>query len=141
MAQSVISGAFSVTRQAGAFAISADVTVNVPTVGSAAVRGAFSRDAQGRTLYELSGNIAFNPAGYDFGTATFRAPRGRAPQFSPDGRFVVYRIGAPVADVKAAEKAAKQLFAFSILYLFLLFAVLLAEHGFGMLVPVPGMGA
>ena len=37
----------------------------------------------------------------------FRAPRGRGPQFSPDGRFVVYRIGAPVADVKAAEKAAK----------------------------------
>nr|MDP9107029.1 hypothetical protein [Candidatus Eremiobacteraeota bacterium] len=41
------------------------------------------------------------------GTAVFRAPRGRAPQFSPDGRFVVYRISAPVADVKAAEKAAK----------------------------------
>ena len=40
-------------------------------------------------------------------TAVFRAPRGRAPQFSPDGRFVVYRISAPVADVKAAEKAAK----------------------------------
>ena len=29
----------------------------------------------------------------------------------------------------AADKAAKHLFAFSILYLFLLFAVLLAEHG------------
>ncbi len=41
------------------------------------------------------------------GGSTFRAPRGRAPQFSPDGRFVVYRISAPVADVKAAEKAAK----------------------------------
>ncbi len=41
------------------------------------------------------------------GTAVFRAPRGRAPQFSPDGRFVVYRISAPVADVKAAEKATK----------------------------------
>lgn len=41
------------------------------------------------------------------GTATFRAPRGRAPQFSADGRFVVYRVSAPVADVKAAEKAAK----------------------------------
>jgi dipeptidyl aminopeptidase/acylaminoacyl peptidase len=41
------------------------------------------------------------------GTAVFRAPRGRAPQFSPDGRFVIYRVSAPVADVKAAEKAAK----------------------------------
>jgi dipeptidyl aminopeptidase/acylaminoacyl peptidase len=41
------------------------------------------------------------------GPAVFRAPRGRAAQFSPDGRFVVYRISAPVADVKAAEKAAK----------------------------------
>lgn len=44
----------------------------------------------------------------DLGTAAvFRAPRGRGPQFSPDGRFVVYRISAPVAEVKAAEKAAK----------------------------------
>ncbi len=34
------------------------------------------------------------------------------------------RVGAP------ADKAARQLFAFSILYLFLLFAVLLTEHGF-----------
>ncbi len=41
------------------------------------------------------------------GTAVFRAPRGHVPQFSRDGRFVVYRISAPVADVKAAEKAAK----------------------------------
>ena len=39
--------------------------------------------------------------------AVFRAPRGRAPSFSADGRFVVYRVSAPVADVKAAEKAGK----------------------------------
>jgi protoheme IX farnesyltransferase len=30
-----------------------------------------------------------------------------------------------------AEKAAKQLFAFSILYLFLLLAIIVAEHGLG----------
>jgi hypothetical protein len=41
------------------------------------------------------------------GTAVFRAPRGRGAQFSPDARFVVYRVSALVADVKAAEKAAK----------------------------------
>lgn len=39
------------------------------------------------------------------GTATFRAPRGHAPVFTADGRFVVYRISAPVAAVKAAERA------------------------------------
>ena len=33
---------------------------------------------------------------------------------------------------EAAEKAAKQLFAFSILYLFLLLAVIVAEHGLGL---------
>ena len=33
---------------------------------------------------------------------------------------------------EAAEKAAKQLFAFSILYLFLLLAMIVAEHGLGL---------
>jgi protoheme IX farnesyltransferase len=33
---------------------------------------------------------------------------------------------------EAAERAAKNLFAYSILYLFVLFAVLLVEHGFGL---------
>jgi protoheme IX farnesyltransferase len=37
----------------------------------------------------------------------------------------------------AAGKAARQLFGFSILYLFALFAVLLIEHGFGLYVAVP----
>ena len=41
------------------------------------------------------------------GSATFRAARGRAPQFTADGRFVVYRIAPPIADVKAADKAGK----------------------------------
>jgi heme o synthase len=40
----------------------------------------------------------------------------------------VYRI----REGAAAEQAAKQLFAFSILYLFVLFAVLIAEHGLGL---------
>jgi len=35
---------------------------------------------------------------------------------------------------RPAERAARQLFAFSILYLFLLFAVLLIERGFGGLI-------
>src|SRR4051794_14912221 len=41
----------------------------------------------------------------------------------------------------AANKAAMQLFAFSILYLFLLFAVLLGEHGLGLFWPIPGFAA
>ncbi len=41
---------------------------------------------------------------------------------------------------EAAARAAQQLFAFSILYLFLLFATLLAEHAFGLYAAVPGIG-
>jgi protoheme IX farnesyltransferase len=40
-----------------------------------------------------------------------------------------------------AERAAMHLFAFSILYLFLLFAALLAEHGLGLHWPLPGLFA
>lgn len=46
----------------------------------------------------------------------------------------VYRL----RDGEPAMKVAQQLFAFSILYLFLLFATLLAEHGFGFFRPVVG---
>ena len=46
----------------------------------------------------------------------------------------VYRI----REGEAAMKVAQQLFGFSILYLFLLFAALLAEHGFGLFRPVFG---
>jgi protoheme IX farnesyltransferase len=42
-------------------------------------------------------------------------------------------------DGEAAARAAQHLFAFSILYLFLLFAALLAEHGLGLRWPVPGL--
>jgi dipeptidyl aminopeptidase/acylaminoacyl peptidase len=67
-----------------------------------------SRDG-GRLAYaqvaaEADGELVVRDLG---GSGTFRAARGRAPQFTPDGRFVVYRIAAPVADVKAAEKAGK----------------------------------
>jgi dipeptidyl aminopeptidase/acylaminoacyl peptidase len=62
------------------------------------------RIAYAQVPAEADGELLVRDLG---GTAVFRAPRGRAPQFSPDGRFVVYRISAPVAEVKAAEKAAK----------------------------------
>jgi protoheme IX farnesyltransferase len=52
--------------------------------------------------------------------------------------------GAPeTADlyaVKAGDRAARDLFAFSILYLFALFAALLAEHGLGLYAPVAAPG-
>jgi protoheme IX farnesyltransferase len=44
-------------------------------------------------------------------------------------------------DGEPAARAAQHLFAFSILYLFLLFAALLAEHGLGLGWPVPGIFA
>jgi dipeptidyl aminopeptidase/acylaminoacyl peptidase len=62
------------------------------------------RLAYAQIAAEADGELIVRDLG---GAATFRAQRGRGPQFSPDGRFVVYRISAPVADVKAAEKAAK----------------------------------
>jgi heme o synthase len=40
---------------------------------------------------------------------------------------------------EAAARAAQHLFAFSILYLFLLFAALLAEHGLGLFRPLPNL--
>jgi protoheme IX farnesyltransferase len=42
---------------------------------------------------------------------------------------------------KPAERAAMELFGFSILYLFLLFAALLAEHGLGLSRSLPGLAA
>lgn len=51
----------------------------------------------------------------------------------------VYRSGAGDADAGAAErKLAMSMFAFSILYLFGLFAALIAEHGFGLYFPLGG---
>jgi protoheme IX farnesyltransferase len=44
-------------------------------------------------------------------------------------------------EVKAGDRAARDLFAFSILYLFLLFAALLVEHGLGAYAPVVLPGA
>ena len=46
--------------------------------------------------------------------------------------FVVFAVECyRTREGEAAERAAKNLFAYSILYLFLLFAVLLVEQGFG----------
>ena len=50
-------------------------------------------------------------------------------------KVFVRREGRP------AERAAMELFGFSILYLFLLFAALLAEHGLGLSRSVPGLAA
>ena len=44
---------------------------------------------------------------------------------------------ADLYDVRRGDRAARDLFAFSILYLFVLFAALLAEHGLGMHAPLP----
>ncbi len=46
-----------------------------------------------------------------------------------------------IREGEAADTAAKQLFAFSILQLFLLFTLLLVEAGLGWFVPVPGFGS
>ncbi|VAV99660.1 Heme O synthase, protoheme IX farnesyltransferase COX10-CtaB [hydrothermal vent metagenome] len=44
---------------------------------------------------------------------------------------------ADLYEVKKGDKAARNLFAFSILYLFILFAALLVEHGAGLYSPTP----
>ena len=43
--------------------------------------------------------------------------------------------------VRAGDKAARDLFAFSIGYLAALFAALIVEHGFGAFWAIPGVGA
>ncbi len=48
------------------------------------------------------------------------------------GIMVALSIRLRRADGAAADRIAKQVFGFSILYLFLLFAVLLGEHSFGL---------
>jgi heme o synthase len=80
------------------------------------------------------------------------APLGMAPVFfgfgglayaiiSLIGGLGMLALAAQVYRLREGEPAmrvAQQLFAFSILYLFLLFATLLAEHGFGFFMPVFG---
>lgn len=64
---------------------------------------------------------------------SFRVWRSRA----GDGRHVG---SEDLYEVRVGDKAARDLFAFSILYLFLLFAALLIEHGTGNQLPVPLIG-
>src|SRR5665213_3288169 len=66
-----------------------------------------TRLAYAQVATEADGELIVRDPNAPRTSAEFRAPRGRGPEFSPDGRFVVYRIAAPVADVKAAEKAGK----------------------------------
>lgn len=63
----------------------------------------------------------------------FRVWRSRAGDAKHEGSQDLY-------EVRAGDKAARDLFAFSILYLFLLFAALLVEHGTGNQMPVPLIG-
>ena len=49
----------------------------------------------------------------------------------------VYRV----REGRPADKAARDLFAYSVLYLFLVFALVLVEHGFGLMVHAPWGGA
>lgn len=51
----------------------------------------------------------------------------------------VFRIPGDGSGLIRAERAARNLFAFSILYLFLLFGALLAEHALGLHAPLPGI--
>ena len=54
--------------------------------------------------------------------------------------FRVWRSEAGDEGASAASlKRAKGLFAFSILYLFLLFAAIIAEHGLGAYIAMPGL--
>jgi protoheme IX farnesyltransferase len=59
----------------------------------------------------------------------YRSRAGDLPDASGDGRE------AALYDVKAEAKSARNLFAFSILYLFALFAALLFEHGLSRVIP------
>ena len=81
--------------------------------------------------------FALLPVWMGFGGLAYAAVAGVTGAIMVALAVQVYRVRVG----EAADKVAMQLFAFSILYLFLLFAVLLAEHGFGMFWAVPGVGA
>lgn len=80
----------------------------------------------------LFGGVALI-AGAMFLLLAFRVWRSRAGDAKQEGSQDLY-------EVRAGDKAARDLFAFSIIYLFLLFAALLIEHGTGNHVLVPLIG-
>ena len=82
----------------------------------------------------LAGSASTNPVLFTFAIGlilAWRVFRSRA------GERIGERNDDGLYDVKASSKDARNLFAFSILYLTLLFATLLAEH----LLDLPAVGA
>lgn len=72
--------------------------------------------------------LGMAPAVMGFGGALYTAVASILGAF-----FVVFAIDCyRIREGEGADRAAKHLFAYSILYLFVLFAVLLVEHGFGL---------
>ena len=87
----------------------------------------------GGLLYGLAASLL----GLAFLGLSVRVWRSRA----GESKSVVEAEGAALYAVRRGDKAARDLFGFSILYLFALFAVLLAEHGLGLYMAVPGVPA
>jgi protoheme IX farnesyltransferase len=81
--------------------------------------------------------LGFAPTWLGFGALAYTAVAavGGAVMLALAVKVYLRRVGKP------AERAAMELFAFSILYLFLLFAALLAEHGLGLSRSLPGFSA
>ena len=72
-------------------------------------------------------------------SASAASPTRSSPSPAALGMIALAVAGLPAPRGRAGDRAAQQLFGFSILYLFLLFAALLAEHGLGLLRPLAGI--
>jgi hypothetical protein len=66
---------FNVAKQSGTWTVGGSGTINIPSLGSVAVSGSFTKDPTYGTLYSLQGSLALRPGGYDFGNAKFYAYR------------------------------------------------------------------
>ena len=111
----VVKGAKSTRLQIFIYAILLTATVSLPVfTGLGGVVYAITAIISGAMFLLLSYRVLSSRAGDDPGTAK-----------------------ADLYAVKKGDKAARNLFAFSIIYLFVIFAALLVEHGFGAHVSLP----
>ena len=105
--------------------------VGVPMMPNVAGAAATRRQIVAYTL--VMAPVAVLPALMGFGGAIYLAVSVVTGLAMIALSLRVYRI----TEGEAATKACHALFGFSILYLFLLFAVLLAENGLGLMVALP----
>lgn len=86
---------FLLSRQGGQLTIGASASISIPSLGTAAVSGTFTRNPSWGTLYELTGSINLSAPGYNFGSATFKAYRTAASGYPVTGMQANVAVNVP----------------------------------------------